>query len=37
MNLYERFSTWVVKRELASCGEGFLARHHRTVSKDRNR
>ncbi len=34
MNLYERFSTWVVKRELASCGEGFLARHHRTVSKD---
>jgi len=34
LNLYERYSTWVVKRQLASCGEGFLARSHRIVSKD---
>ncbi len=36
MILYDRYSTWVVKRQLASCGAGFLARNHRMISKDRD-
>lgn len=36
MSLYDRFSTWAVRRQLASCGAGFLARNHRMVSKDRD-
>jgi acetyltransferase-like isoleucine patch superfamily enzyme len=34
VNLYDRFATWVVRRQLTSCGEDFLARNHRMVSKD---
>lgn len=34
MNLYDWYSTRVVKRQLTSCGEGFLARNHRMISKD---
>lgn len=34
MNLYDWYSTRVVKRQLTSCGESFLARNHRMISKD---
>ncbi len=35
-SIYDHFATWKVRRQLADCGEGLLARNHRMVSKDKD-